>query len=95
VPVFAATGSRRKAFWWSVFSGLAEPVGALLAAVVLGPFLSPTVLGYVLATVAGIMVFISLDELMPIAKSYDREHDAILGGILGMIVMALSLWLLG
>lgn len=94
VPVYAATGSRRKAFWWSVFSGLAEPVGAVLAAIVLGPFLNPIVLGYVLAAVAGIMVFISLDELMPIAKSYDREHDAILGGILGMIVMALSIWLL-
>jgi len=94
VPVYAATGSRRKAFWWSVFSGLAEPVGALLAALVLQPFLNDTVLGYVLAAVGGIMVFVSLDELVPIAKSYDREHDAILGGIMGMAVMAISIWLL-
>ena len=95
VPVYAATGSRKKAFWWSVFSGLAEPLGALIAAVILRPYLNATVLGYVLAAVAGIMVFISMDELLPIAKSYDSEHDAILGVIVGMAVMALSLWLLG
>jgi ZIP family zinc transporter len=93
-PVYAATGSRGKALLWSALSGIAEPVGAVLAAVALLPFLNPTVLGFVLAAVAGIMVFISLDELIPVACSFCEEHLSILGVIAGMIVMALSLWVL-
>ncbi len=93
-PVYAATGSRRKALLWSALSGLAEPVGAVLAAVVLLPFLNVTVLGLVLAAVAGIMVFISLDELIPAACSYCEEHLSILGVTAGMVVMSFTLWML-
>lgn len=93
-PIYAATGSRRKAFLWSFFSGVAEPIGAGLAAVVLLPFLNEAVLGYVLAAVAGIMVFISLDELIPVARSFGKEHLSIAGVVVGMIVMARSLWML-
>jgi ZIP family zinc transporter len=93
-PVYSATGSRRKAMWWCTLSGLAEPVGALLAAAILLPFLNMTVLGLVLAAVAGIMVFISLDELIPVACSFCEEHYTILGVTAGMAVMALSLWML-
>ena len=93
-PVYAATGSRAKAFWWSFLSGVAEPIGAGLAALVLMPFLNETILGFVLAAVAGIMVFISLDELVPVARSYGQEHLSIAGVIVGMVVMALSLWML-
>ena len=94
VPVYAATGSRKQAFLWSFLSGVSEPIGALLAAVVLLPFLTPTVLGWVLAAVAGIMVAISLDELVPAAKSFGADHAPIIGATIGMAVMALSLWLL-
>lgn len=94
-PVYAATGSRRKAFLWSFLSGVAEPAGALLAALVLMPFLSDVVMGWTLAGVAGIMVAISLDELIPAAKAMDKGHLPILGVTTGMLVMALSLWLLG
>ena len=94
-PIYAATGSRKKAFFWSFMSGASEPVGAGLAALVLMPFLTEAVLGWVLAVVAGIMVSISLDELVPAAKSYGSEHTPIIGTIFGMLVMALSLWLLG
>jgi len=94
-PIYAATGSRRKAFFWSFLSGVSEPVGAVLAALVFLPFLTPVFLGWVLAGVAGIMVGISIDELVPVAKSYDTEHTPILGVILGMVIMALSLWILG
>jgi len=93
-PVYAATGSRKKAFLWSFLSGLSEPVGAGVAYVILLPFLTPRLLGWVLAAVAGIMVAISLDELVPVAKSYGHEHVPILGVIAGMFIMALSLWLL-
>lgn len=93
-PVFAATGSRRKAFLWSFLSGAAEPVGALLTAAVLLPFLNEAFLGTVLAAVAGIMVFISIDELVPISRTYKEEHLSIIGIMLGMALMALSLWML-
>ena len=93
-PVYAATGSRGKAFWWSFLSGVAEPVGALLAAAVLMPFLNEAVLGGLLSVVAGIMVFISIDELLPVSRAYGEEHLSILGIVGGMAVMAASLWML-
>jgi ZIP family zinc transporter len=93
-PILAATGSRKQAFWWSFLSGVSEPVGAGLAALVLLPILNDTVLGYVLASVAGIMVFISLDELLPVSRSWGEEHLSIVGIVVGMLVMAVSLWML-
>lgn len=96
VPVYAATGSRAKAFFWSFLSGIAEPIGAVIAALFLLPFLTERVLSLALAAVAGVMVFISLDELVPVARSYcGEEHMSILGVGIGMAVMAASLWLLG
>jgi len=93
-PVYAATGSRSKAFWWSFLSGVAEPAGALLAAAVLMPFLSEAMLGGLLSAVAGIMVFISIDELLPVSRAYKEEHLSIIGIVVGMAVMSLSLWML-
>ncbi len=93
-PVYAATGSRRKAFLWSLLAGLAEPAGAALAATVLLPFMSGALLGWILSGVAGIMVFISLDELVPASRSFGEEHLSIVGVVLGMMVMAASLWML-
>lgn len=93
-PVYAATGSRKKAFFWSFLSGVSEPIGAALAALVLMPFMTPALMSCLLAVVAGVMVAISLDELIPAAKSFKSEHVPILGVIAGMAIMALSLWLL-
>jgi ZIP family zinc transporter len=95
VPVFAATGSRHKAFLWSALSGLAEPAGAGIAALFLLPFLNAALLGFVLSAVAGIMVFISIDELVPASRSCGHEHVSIAGFVIGMLVMALSLGILG
>ena len=86
-------GNRRKAFTYSFLSGLAEPVGALAGYFILRPFLNDVVIGALFAAVAGIMVFISLDELLPTAQKYAKGHIAILGLVLGMAVMALSLLL--
>ena len=94
VPVYYATGSRKKAFWYSFLSGISEPVGALAAYLVLMPFMSPVLLNCVFAAVAGIMGFISLDELLPAAREYGQPHIAIYGLLSGMAVMALSLILL-
>ncbi len=93
IPVYYATGSRKKAFWLSFLSGLAEPVGALVGYLILMPFLSPVVFGVLFAGVAGIMVFISLDELLPAAEEYGEHHLSIYGLIAGMAVMAVSLLL--
>jgi len=93
VPIYFATGSRAKAFRYSFLSGLAEPVGAVVGYALLMPFFSPTVFGVLFAGVAGIMVFISLDELLPAAREYGEPHLAIYGLIAGMAVMAVSLLL--
>jgi len=91
VPIYYATGNKKKAFFLSLLSGLAEPVGALIGYVIFKSLFSNTLLGVLLASVAGIMVFISLDELLPTAKEYGKYHSAIYGLIAGMLVMALSL----
>ena len=93
IPIYYATGDRKKAFVLSFLSGLAEPVGALFAYFILRSFLDETVLGLLFASVAGIMVFISLDELLPTAEEYGKHHSAIYGLIAGMLVMAVSLLL--
>ncbi len=93
-PILAATGSRRKAFLWAALSGLAEPAGALVAAGVLLPFLTDRLLGHLLAAVGGIMVFIALDELIPVSRELDGGHWAIVGVVAGMVVMAASLGIL-
>ncbi|KML41129.1 zinc transporter ZupT [Cytobacillus firmus] len=93
VPVYYATGSKKKAFKLSFLSGLSEPVGALVAYLILMPYLNDVMFGIIFAAVAGIMVFISLDELLPAAKKYDEAHTSIYGLVAGMAVMALSLLL--
>ncbi|MDD2642906.1 MAG: zinc transporter ZupT [Bacteroidales bacterium] len=93
VPIYQATGSKKKAFWYSFLSGLAEPVGALVAIVILLPFWSPVINGVVLAAVSGIMVFISIDELLPGAERFGQHHLSISGFIAGMFIMAVSLLL--
>jgi len=91
VPVYYATESRKKAFYYSLLSGIAEPVGALTGFIILRTFISHAAFGWVFAGVAGIMIYISLDELLPTAEEYGEHHIAILGLIAGMFVMALSL----
>lgn len=93
VPLREATGSRKRALGWATLSGLAEPVGALVGFLLLMPFLGPVALGISFAGVAGVMVFISVDELLPTAVSTGKHHTAIYGLIAGMAVMAFSLLL--
>jgi len=95
VPVYYATGSRRKALTWSVLSGFSEPIGALAGYFILTLFSTDVSLGFVFAMVAGIMVYIAFDELLPAAHKYGKHHVAIYGLISGMIAIGLSLILLG
>lgn len=93
VPVYYATGDKKKAFYYSFLSGMSEPLGAIIGYVLLRNFLNDTTLGIVFAIVGGIMVFISLDELLPSAREYGEHHLSIYGLIAGMVVMAISLLL--
>ena len=93
VPIYYATGSRKKAFVWSFLSGLSEPLGALVGYVILRPFINDILFGALFAGVAGIMVYISFDELLPAAREYGEHHLSIYGLIAGMMVMSVSLLL--
>jgi zinc transporter, ZIP family len=94
VPIFYATGSRKAAFAGSFLSGLAEPVGALIGIALFSVFLPEHLFGIVFAAVAGIMIYISFDELLPAAREYGKHHHAIGGLIAGMALMAVSLAIL-
>jgi ZIP family zinc transporter len=101
VPIFYATGDRKKAFIYSFLSGLSEPVGAAVAYVVLRlvagggtNVIPPQVMGVLFGGVAGIMVYISLDELLPTSRAYGKGHDSLFGLVAGMLMMALSLLLM-
>ncbi|WP_419660012.1 ZupT: zinc transporter [Desulfosarcina variabilis str. Montpellier] len=101
VPIYYATGNRRKAFSYSVLSGLAEPIGAIIAYFAIRLFLGadtgvipPQVMGILFGGVAGIMVYISLDELLPTSRAYGKGHDSLYGLVAGMVVMAVSLLLM-
>lgn len=93
IPIYFATKSRKKAFWLSFLSGLSEPVGAIVGYTVLRSWFSGSLFGILFAGVAGIMVYVSLDELLPAAREYGTGHLCIVGTIAGMAVMALSLLL--
>ncbi len=91
VPIYQATGSKKKAFLYSFVSGLAEPVGALVGWLILMPVMNDVIYGVIFGGVAGIMVFISVDELLPAAREYGEHHLSVYGLIAGMAVMAVSL----
>lgn len=91
VPLYYGTGNRKKAFWLAFLSGLAEPVGAGIAILFLLPWISPTLMALLFAAVAGIMVYISFDELLPMAERWGHHHLSIYGVVLGMLLMAVIL----
>ena len=94
VPVFYGTGSKKEAFLYSFISGIAEPLGGLFAYLIFMNNASDSMIGFIFSVVAGIMAFISLDELLPAAEEYGNHHTTIYGTVLGMFFMALSLFLL-
>ncbi len=94
VPIYACTLDKKKAFKWSFLSGMSEPLGAVLTWLILFPFINDNVLNAMLGAVGGIMVYISLDELLPVSRSLAKEHYSIIGIITGMFIMSVSLALL-
>lgn len=93
VPIYFSSGSRKKAFFVSFFSGITEPLGAILGYVIMRPFFNDTVFGVLFGIIAGVMVFISIEELLPMAREYDKSKVTIIGFVVGMVVIAMSLLL--
>lgn len=93
VPIYYSTQSKKKAFCISFFSGLTEPLGAIIGFLILKPFFSDTVFGILFGFIAGIMVFISIEELLPMAREYEKSKVTIIGTVLGMAIIAVSLLL--
>lgn len=91
LPVYHATGDRKKAFLYAFGSGLAEPIGAVLGFLILAPLMGDLTLGITFGAVAGIMIYISFDELLPAARVYGNDHTTIFGVAAGMLIMAVSL----
>lgn len=94
VPVYYATGSRKKAFLYASLTGLADPLGGLLGYWLLAPFLTNTVLNIIYAAVAGVMVFVAVDGLLPMAHKYGEHHVVIYSLMTGMAFMALGITVL-
>ncbi len=92
VPIYYSTGSRKKSIYSIVFSGITEPLGAIIGYLILRPFFNDVVFGILFGIIAGIMVFISIEELLPMAREYEKSKVTIIGVILGMAIIALSLF---
>lgn len=93
VPIYYATGDKKKAFFYSLLSGISEPIGAVIGYFIFKQVFNDLVFGILFGTVGGIMVYISIDELLPTSRKYGKEHQEIYGFIVGMLVMAVSLLL--
>lgn len=93
VPIYYATGSRKRAFAISFFSGITEPLGAIIGYALLRPFFNDAVFGALFGIIAGIMIFISIEELLPMAREYEKSKITIVGFVVGMAIIAISLLL--
>ncbi len=91
MPIFYATDDRKKTFMYSLSAGLAEPIGAILVMIFFGGFLTDYVVHLALGFVAGIMVFVSLDELLPLAFKDGDPHEVTVGILVGMFAMFITL----
>lgn len=91
LPIFHATGKKRLAILYSFLSGISEPVGGLIGVVLLKTIMPAQTIGIMTAAVAGIMVYISFDTLLPLAREYGENHHVIIGIVSGMLVMGCGL----
>lgn len=91
IPVYQATHSKRKTFWYSFLSGMAEPVGGVIGFILIQTLFPNICLGILFALVAGIMTYISIDTLLPMSKSYDTGHYSISGVVLGLVIMGITM----
>ena len=90
MPIYFATQSKIAALKYTFLSGIAEPIGAVLAFLILKPFINEFFLGAIFAVVAGIMIYISFEELIPTSRQYGYSRLALLSSFAGICIMPLS-----
>lgn len=90
MPIYFATGSKVKAFKYAFLSGIAEPIGAFLAFLVLKPFINTLTLGIIFGFISGIMLYIAIEELLPSSKQYGYSKEALISIFTGIILMPLT-----
>lgn len=95
VPIYYSTGSKKKAFLYPTLVGLCQPLGAIVGYMVFANFFNDLLFGVLFGIISGIMIFVSLDELLPASQKYEDHHYSVYGTILGMLVMAISLMFFG
>ena len=91
LPIYHLTGKKRYAMLYAALSGITEPIGALVGMFIFGLFVPNFFVGFLMATVAGIMTYISIDTLLPMSKSYDTGHYSISGVVLGLVIMGITM----
>ena len=87
MPIWLGTGSRGKAFLYTLLAGLAEPLGALLAFLVLRPFINENVMGVLFGLVAGILICIACRELIPASRRYGYKKAGAVSIALGICIL--------
>ena len=91
LPIFHANGKKRLAILYSFVSGISEPIGGLIGVLLLKTIMPEQAVGFMTAAVAGIMVYLSFDTLLPLSREYGENHHVIIGIITGMLIMSLGL----
>ena len=91
LPIFHSTGKKRLAILYSFLSGISEPIGGLIGVLLLKTIMPEQTIGIMTAAVAGIMVYLSFDTLLPLAREYGENHHVIIGIVSGMLIMSLGL----
>lgn len=94
VPIYHATGSKKKAFLYSALSGFTEPLGALFCYFVINSYLDDFLTAAIMSIVSGIMIFISIFVLMPLSFEYKDKYEHIFGLVIGMVVIGISIYLM-
>lgn len=95
LPIYHVTGKRRYAMLYAALSGISEPIGALIGVFLFGMFVPQILVGILLAAVAGIMIYLSFDTLLPLAREYGNWHLSMIGIVSGMLFIWFSLILMG
>lgn len=90
VPIYESTGSKKKAFIYTLISGMAEPLGAILAFLFLKPVVTDNLMGIILALTAGIMLYISVNKLLVEAFKYKEKSASVIAFIIGLVFMLIS-----
>ena len=91
VPIYYATGSTKKAFQYTFISSLSEPLGAVLTYFFLQKYINDLIINIILLFTGFLMIFLSIEEILPIAKQYKEDRYMIVGGLLGIVIISISL----